>query len=105
MGDANIWVYLLGGGGLAGILVAFIKGAWDWARGRHEREHAAARDRRDTITLLKSEVRDAEHIARDASEAAHRWREHAHDVRLYCMTQHQTASRDLPRWPDCPRDN
>jgi hypothetical protein len=105
VGDANIWVYLFGGGALTTLLGAFIKSGWDWMKGRHERERTAAKDRRDTINLLKSEVRDAESIARDASEAARRWREHAHDVRMWCMTQHHTSSRDLPRWPDSPRDS
>lgn len=100
MGDDNLWLVLLGGGGLAGVLGAFVKSAVDWARGRHENERHAAKDRRDTVTVLKSEVREAERIAREAAEAARIWREHAHDVRLHCMRKHDTTSSDLPNWPE-----
>lgn len=106
MGDENPLMFLLGGGGLAVILGAFVKGAWDYFKGRHDRERHAAKDRRDTITVLKDEVRHAEASARDAHTEMVTWRtkaglywEYAHSLRQRLLCKHQEDAEDLPPWP------
>ena len=107
MGDENPLLYLLGGGGLAVILSSFIKGSWDYIKGRHDRERATAKDRRDTITELKADLRDAEAkaVAEHAEMVRHRTRagiywEYASQLRQYAICQHNTHPNDLPPWPE-----
>ena len=102
MGDTNLLLYLFGGGAITTLLGAFLKSGWDWIQGKHEREREAAHDRRDAITRYKDEVRTAEKVARDASEAARRWREHASDIRIVVMRDHGITTSQLPPWPDDP---
>lgn len=107
MGDDHPLIYLLGGGSLSLLLAAFIKGAWDWLKGRHERERAVAKDRRDTISTLKKEVRDAEAEAHEAraeairqqSRAALHW-EYASRLRQHTISTYQADPDSLPPWPE-----
>ncbi|GAA1453488.1 hypothetical protein ACFP47_09180 [Nesterenkonia lacusekhoensis] len=107
MGDENPLIYLLGGGSLSLLLTAFIKGAWDWLKGRHERERAQAKDRRDTIATLKQEVRDAEAEADEvrAESIRHQRRtalywEYAYRLRQHTIVTYQADPDSLPPWPE-----
>lgn len=107
MGEENPLIYLLGGGSLSLLLAAFIKGAWDWFKGRHERERAQAKERRDTITELKKDVRDAEAEAdesraesiRHQRRAAAYW-EYASRLRQHTISAYQADPDSLPPWPE-----
>lgn len=89
--DENFWAYLIGAGGLGSAVTAMVKELWDWRKGRH-------REERDAIREEKTELQRR-------TEEARLLREHAVDVRNFCMRQHGTPSVDLPRWPNCPRDD
>ena len=109
MGDENPLLYLLGGGGLAVILSSFIKGLWDYIKGRHDRERASAKDRRDTISELKDDLREAEEKAKDSHKEMIRQRtraglywEYASLLRQHAIRQHDAKPSDLPPWPDEP---
>lgn len=114
MGDETLLKALLSEGSFAAfvlMLIAsvgyFIRGAWDWLKGRHERERAQAKDRRDTISTLKREVRDAEAEADEARaesirhqrRAAALW-EYASRLRQYTISTHQADPDSLPPWPE-----
>lgn len=106
MGEENPLIYLLGGGSLSLLVAAFIKGAWDYIRGRHDRERETAKDRRDTISQLKDEVRAAE---RDADEARMNtlleqrksgtyWEAYA-KLRQHIVREHHVDPSTLGPWP------
>lgn len=106
MGEENPLIYLLGGGSLTLLIAAFIKGAWDYFNGRHDREREAAKDRRDTISTLKEELRSAE---RDADEARMKtlleqrkagtyWEAYA-TLRQQVIKDHHLDPDTLPPWP------
>lgn len=106
MGEENPLIYLLGGGSLSLLVAAFIKGAWDYFQGRHDREREAAKDRRDTIGTLKDDLRDAEARADQARmesllhqrKAGTYW-EYASRLRQYAISTYQADPDSLPRWP------
>ena len=107
MGDENPLLYLLGGGGLAVIASTFLKGLWDYIKGRHDRERATAKDRRDTISELKADLREAEAkaVAEHAEMARHRTRastlwDYADSLRKDCMRDHCATADSLRPWPD-----
>lgn len=99
MGDENPLIYLLGGGSLSLLLGAFIKGAWDYFKGRHERERANAKDRRDTISELKADLREAEARADEARRRSSVLWEYAHRVRQHTICTYQADPDSLPPWP------
>lgn len=113
MGD-DLLGRLFGDGPLTAIIVALlalvgvtIKAAWDRRKGKHDAEIAASKDRRDTIGVLKDDIRHAESKAKEAHaemvlhrERAGRLWEYAHKLRQRLLCMHQESADDLPPWPD-----
>lgn len=99
MGEENPLIYLLGGGSLSLLVAAFIKGAWDYIRGRHDREREAAKDRRDTISQLKDEVRAAERDADDERRKSGAYWEAYAELRQRIVREHHVDPSTLGPWP------
>lgn len=114
MGEENLLLDMLGDGpfaafilALCAVLGAFSRGLWDWIRGRHDRERADAKDRRDTIAALKDDLREAERKASDAHDdmlqhrrrAATLW-EYASRLRQHAICKYNADPDSLPEWPD-----
>lgn len=109
MGDQDLLKALLSEGPFAAfvlMLVAsigyFLRGLWDWIKGRHERERIQSKDRRDTITELKAELRAAEDNADRQAGWRRAYEEVLHRTRLEWHRETDKDFKDMPKPPEPP---
>ena len=109
MGEENLLKALLSEGPFAAFILMliasvgyFIRGLWDWIKGRHAREREQSRERRDTITELKAEVRAVHDDADREATWRRSYEEVLHRTRLEWHRETDKDFKDMPRPPEPP---
>lgn len=104
--DSQTWATIFGAGGFGAILLALVKGAWEWANGNHSREKARNVDalaQRDDAWAERDHHRDRASAEQERADAEHRRRRETQEYasRLRAMLlERGVPAQDLPAWPD-----